>query len=504
MPVRRRRADPFVLLAVVLVALTVLLAVRRPWSGDLGMHAATVWRLRERPWHPTDPLVEADVATPYFSPYTLVLGLISRITGLSPLTVLFGAAPINIAVLLYGVHRLGRQLSAARWVPVLATVMMLGLWGSSTRVWSGFFSLWALPLVMTFPSTLALGLTLLAWAWALRLVGGRAARPSALAEFAALGLLVGVIALVHQFTFVTAALGLVAILLDQARGLNPIQWLGVGVAAVMLLLTVLAWPYYSFLDLLRVRNLDELHGPLYADPGRHYGYALLAVPALWWRWRRRPTDWLVLLCGLSVLVVVFGWWTGRYALGRVWPAVLLAAQLAAAVELAPVLQALWRNRFRPARGRQWWAAALAGVSAIGLVQQSGNLLFAVPGLELTPRVRSAAHMYLPWPDYSWIEGVVRPGDVVLTTDYFAVRTVPAYGAYTVAPAWPDPFLPDEGQRRADAALMVGPTTDAITRTTLLRFYRVSWMLDTPGRRYVAGLTPAATGPRGQRLYKVIA
>jgi hypothetical protein len=112
-------------------------------------------------------------------------------------------------------------------------------------------------------------------------------------------------------------------------------------------------------------------------------------------------------------------------------------------------------------------------------------------------------MYVDWPDYSWLRRYVRPGEVVLTPDdYFAVRTIPAYGGRVVAPAWPDPFLPDEAQRKRDAAMMRDPATDPAIRAALLAHYHVRWVLEAPGKPSAeTGRSPVAAGPGGQ-LYAV--
>src|SRR5947209_3128308 len=112
-----------------------------------------------------------------------------------------------------------------------------------------------------------------------------------------------------------------------------------------------------------------------------------------------------------------------------------------------------------------------------------------------------------WPDGAWVSRYVRPGDVVLTPDerddYFAIRTIPAYGGRTAAPAWPDPFLPDEAQRHRDVARMLDPATAATTRRALLRRYHVRWVLEVPGSPGAGpGRAPVAVGPGGQRLYAV--
>ena len=120
---------------------------------------------------------------------------------------------------------------------------------------------------------------------------------------------------------------------------------------------------------------------------------------------------------------------------------------------------------------------------------------------LTHHVRTVAHLYVDWPSYSWIARYTHPGDVLLTNDFHASRTVGAYGVYTVAPAWPDPLLDDEAQRRADLATMMRPGTDPATRVALFARYHVRWILEVPGHwAPVGGRTAVATGPGGQRLY----
>ena len=134
--------------------------------------------------------------------------------------------------------------------------------------------------------------------------------------------------------------------------------------------------------------------------------------------------------------------------------------------------------------------------------QCSNLLYLAPRPLLTHRVRTVAHLYLNWPDYHWLTGYTHPREVLLTDNFYAVRTVGAWGLYTVAPAWPDPLVPDEEQRRRDLFTLMRPTTDPTTRAALLARYHVRWILQVPGRwAPVDGLTPVATGPNGERLFR---
>jgi hypothetical protein len=479
--------DPYWYAAGVLLVLAVAWAVRHPWSGDLGMHIATIDRLRASLTHPGHPLVEADVPSPYYTPYTVLLALVGRLTGWSSIVLLAVAGPLVVALLLYGLRAFVRTLTPYRWAPLLALVAVLALWGPRPRVWSGFVSLWSLPLTMAYPSTLALGLTLFFWAWLSRTLD----RPPAWRAYLGLGFLGAVIALTHQFTFAMAALGAAALVIVRIGALPGAVYGWLAVASAEWLALVLIWPYYPFFRLFGVTGLDEIHHYLYLEPWSYYGLAAVGLPALWLRARRSLRDPLVLVFAAAMVLVTIGGLTGRYALGRMWPAAILPAQLAAGIELAgPVAGRL----------RRAWAAVTALACAAGLAIQSPHLLYAVPRSWLPGPV---ARVNAPWPDYSWIAPYVRPGDVVVTSDYYAIRSVVGYGARTIPPAWPDPFLGDQRLRWHELAVIHDDRTDPATRRALLAKYHARWVLEVPDSWTISqGQTPVATGPLGQRLYRV--
>src|SRR2546430_2597594 len=251
-----KRLPGYPVLAGILALLSVGFAVRQPWSADLGMHAATVERLRESLTHPGNPLVDVDGPSPYYSPYPLLLSLFARVTGLSAVTVLDLAGPLVVLLLLWGIRAFVRTLTDRPLAPALALVFMLVLWGFKPRVWSGFLSLWSLPFVTAFPSTLALALTLLLWAALTRTLDG----PVRWLRYVGLGLLAALLALIHPFTIVMAGLGALGLVATRARRLPRAAWWWLAVAALEALLCLVFWPYYLFGTLLAAsRELDPIH-----------------------------------------------------------------------------------------------------------------------------------------------------------------------------------------------------------------------------------------------------
>jgi hypothetical protein len=488
-PAAGRVPSPYLIVCVLTVIYAAVLAYRQPWGSDFGLHAAVVDAMRHNLWHPSDPMVDEAVRSPYFSPYMLLLGAAARITGASGLATLTAAAPFCVAVVLWGLGRFVRIFSVNRWAPVAALAFLLGLWGTAGGPWSGFFNLRGFALIMPYPSTLALGLTLLWWAalWA-ALEGGGTLR------WVGVGALFGVIALVHPFTAIEAAIGAVALALPhltrlRVRGVLP------GVAAAVVV--VLLWPYFSILDVARAaQDLDAIHEPLYVDVwGAYLAVLVICTPALVVRLRRSYVDPLAWIFILAMGVVATGWLTERWALGRAWPLAMVAAQVAVAVEICTAAGYVWRGRGLPARRLAVgaWCVLIVATLAVGAVAQMDRPrllptdLHQVYSDRLAPLTRHIAGR-----------------DVLITNNPGIARDLLGFGVRSAAPPWPDPALPDAAEReRAVEEFKSGKTSQA-RRRELIEQYHVKWVLDTNGSWGWAGEFAVAEfdlAPIG-RLYQV--
>ncbi|WP_375231956.1 hypothetical protein [Streptomyces sp. NWU339] len=487
-------------------ALVLLLAVivPLPWAGDLGMHAATLQRLRHDLADPGNPLVDADTQSPYYSPWTVLLGGLARLTGLPVFVVLRLAALAGLALLVTGVWRYARALTVReaargtgaraahgagqRAVFALALLSLLFLWGTTPFLWSGFPGLHSLALTVSYPSTLTLGLAFHLWA---RLTAALRRR-AGWGTWAGLGTLWAVILLCHQFTGVVATVGALATVLSARPARLPrAVWPRLGAGLLLGVLVLWAWPYYDFFALMGAgAGLESVHRELYRDLPARFGLVLLGVAALAVRWRRDRWDPLALFFALGALVFAAGWLSGHYAWGRALPAVLIPAQLAAALET-----------FGAARRtlRAGWAVVLTGALAVGAWAQAGAVGYVVPREALPPAVE--ARYREPWTGYHWMTPWVKYGDVVMAETEPA-RRIPAYGPYTVAPGYPDFFLPDEKRRAAATEQYFAPRTPARVRRGIERAYGVRWVVDTTGTLHDTGLRAVARGPEGQTLYAV--
>ncbi|MFS4095420.1 hypothetical protein [Streptomyces sp. AF1A] len=471
--------------AVLVVALLLLVIVRLPWIGDLGMHAATLQRLRHDLLHPGNPLVDADTPSPYYSPWMLVLGAVAKLTGLSVFRVLRIGALVGLGLLATGVWRYVRTLSAHRAAPALAFLSLVLLWGTAVFNWSGFVGLNSLALTVSYPSVFALGLTFHFWAWLTRALRARAAWPGWLG----LGALWALILLCHQFTGVVATLGALATVIAARPGRQV--WLRVGAGLALGAVLLWLWPYYDFFALFSAgADLEAIHKPLYQHLAERFGLVLLGVAALALRLRRDRWDPLAVFFLLGVLVFAAGGLTGHYSWGRALPAALIPAQLAAALEVVSA----GRRALRIG-----WACVLGVALAVGAWSQAGMLGY-VTGKGALPSVLARKYE-APWVGYHWITPWVKYGDVVMARTVPS-RQIPAYGPYTVAPGYPDVFLGDAAWREAAVSRYFDARTTPEVRRGIVREYGVRWVV---GPRWLAGpgLRKVTTGPAQQVLYRVV-
>ena len=474
-----RWRDPYLAVVAVVMLWAVLVTLRHAWAGDFRLHLATVHALAADPWTPSDPLVGAVSGSPYYSPYTLTLGLVAAVTGLHPEHVLELMGLVNLALLLIAFRRFCRHLGGGPLVAALAVVATLLLWGMHPVEWSGFLGLYSLSWTLGYPSVIATALMLFTWDAFLR--HRAAASWRGIAVIVALGVL---LVLIHPFTAANTVIGLVAFALADpralARGRLAVEY---AVAAVVIFLLAMLWPWSDFFSLFGAAgDLDGAHRTLMTDMVgefgfKHYGLALVGLPALVTGGRRPLGRELQILFVLAVSAVALGAITGSYGLARCIPVAMLPLHLALASYLGGRAAGL-----RPVRVA--YAAVALVVCCVGLYGESGGVIRAywrdVPARTLedwgTRPVTTSYDRLLPY---------VRPGDVVIGDGTWPGRLVNGRGARSVVPGWPYPFV-DEAGRRRDTAEFFAASTSPPRRVAIADRYGVTCALVDRDQDFLLG------------------
>jgi hypothetical protein len=491
--------DPYLIVAVPVVLWAVLVTLRHTWVGDFQLHLATVDALARDLWNPKDPLVGAASGSPYYSPYTVSLGVIKAVTGASARTVLECAGIANIALLLAALRRFCRNIRRSPLVAALALVFALLLWGLDPVGWSGFLGLYSLSWTLSYPSLLATALMLLVWDAFLR----HRTRPDGWGALATVAVLGTLVVLIHPFTAVNMVIGLVAFALADPKASLHARPVRLVIGAVAAFLLVMLWPWSDVSTLFGAAgSFDAVHKVLITDVIKGggfatYGLALVGLPALVTGGRRPLGRELQILFLLAVSVVAIGAATGSYSLARAIPVAMLPLHLALASYLGD--RAAGWNVPRAA-----YTAVTVIACCVGLYGESGGLVRAY-WADLPPATLRAWGAPAPTPSYDQVLTGISPGEVVITDDVILSRLVNARGAYTVAPVWPYPFV-DEAARQRDTTRFFAAGTDPQERLAIANRYQVTCALVARNRAVLKrhalpGFTQDARMP-GRRVVRL--
>ena len=358
------------------------------------------------------------------SPYTIGLGLVTRLSGLHAVDVLAGQGLLNL--LLWG---------AALWAFVAAwtkrtapafyaLLFVLFLWGPEPWRYSAFFHLRSLAYVLPYPSTFTSAVAL----------GTLAAFPRLARSprwWVPVVLLVGTLVwITHPVTGMFLWVGLFACALSAPRTRG--FWVAFALTAAAAFGLAMAWPLVPMRELWfgQVERVHEGNDLMYVDPLPRIAPALLGVPWLLWRARRDRRDPLVLFAAGLAVLVVWGGLSGQWSYGRLISHLVLLLQVALADALARLEEGLARAR----RGRVASHLLAPAVAAI-LVAASWPVVRGV----LDECRRGDRH----W--LRFLESRVGRYDVVLT-DVDTCWYVPAFHGKVVAYPMKLPFLPDHDER----------------------------------------------------------
>lgn len=427
---------------------------------------------------------------PYFSPYMVFWAVIGLITHLGTFVLLKISSFVNLAVLLIGIGVFTRSqarrpltrsrplttthpFTASQWAPVWALLAVLLLWGTVFMYWSGFLSLPTLVVGTAYPSTFAVGLTLIVWTQVLGLLRGPDGGPNWWARWLVVAVLAWTILLTHQFTALGAAIACLFFLIDERRRLTRQKLLGAGLVVIVVTVLALAWPWFSvFASSSGADVFNELHETLYEDwPARYGLLLLLGTPVLLYRLRRNRTDPLALTAAVCTAITITGGITGQYFLSRALPTAAIVTQVAVGIAIAA-----WIGNLAIHRWGRFYAALCLLALLIGAVGQSGVINLLAPDHypeALDERFESRK----PGAKQTWLKGTVQPGDVVMTQTWDVLVMIPAFGYQTVQPAWPDPFLGKQAEARThDTETFFDPDTPDAKRRDIAKRYDIDWVV----------------------------
>ena len=446
---------------------------------DAQHHIAAVRELAKGEFPPRHNLVAGHLPQGHYGPYLVCLGWLARKSGAPPLTVLYAAGILNLALFVLLVRRAAERLSgegAGRWA-VLATLLLWGPWPRPVPTWParGWPGSTSLAEAQNFFYPQQAGLVLLLLALLLLLPRDAAPRPRAsMSRWLAALLVSAALVASHPLSGLAlvpllAALVLAESLRRESSGARLGLLLGLPAAALLL---ASLWPCYPVLGLLQAAAapgvaLDPGPEPLAGAP------AAAAPPgagaALHW-----PSLPLGEVLGPSLVGLVgFVWLLRR---GRPFLALWFAANLAlAALPWLPL-----RHRF------VFFAALPLQLAACGVLERgwrSGRpgriaalLLLGAGAVSVGQRLHWLLEREVP--ELGFVSRFT-PQDAVVLSDQTTSNGVAGLaGRKVVAPQNPDLFLVASGgwQRVLDARRFFSRQASQEERAAILRRWGVTHVL----------------------------
>jgi hypothetical protein len=445
----------------------VLLGVQtwnRQWSEDAWFHLATVETLRHDFTDPPHELTQTDTDSEAYTPYTLVLAVIAQATGVASVTVLQLAAIGNLALFLVAFSIFVTALTGQRRAALFALLATLIMWGISPWRWSGFLNLNSIGFGLPYPSMFATGLAFLV-GWALLRYDDTGSRWWIL--FVGAG--ATTIALSHPFTAVWTLVMLLSLVVHR-RLYRHDRVLPLAATALVVIVLVAAWPYYSYLDLM---TSGDTYGSAHASLYERVPVRLLAaLPGFYVvarRFQRDHTDALALMLFGALVLYAYGGAFDDANFGRVLPLVLFPAHVGIGLLVADFLD----HRGRPHAVLVAWVGASAAIGLIGVAPAFPRF---VPQALLPASMRDRASLEAITEPYDALEGALPRGSIVVAEDGALADVAPAHSFGTVVPGYRSAFVNDVEARRTANAEYLDPTTTDAARRALERRYHIAGVL----------------------------
>ncbi len=319
-----------------------------PWFGDFWHHAALIDALKSDMWPSRDPfLPDVRARIPYW-PYEAAIAAVSRVLNVSAVSALAAMSFVNLGLLLFSLMMVGKSAQrAAAYAPILS-LLLLGAWGTNPPNFSAFLHARVFFFVLSYPSTFAFSLTLLAASLIAPLEKASWSRTTVAAL---LGVL---IVLCHPITFIFyTALCLNTVLKWRKEGFSRVLLpLALLIAAPLVFWGV--WPLFPLSTfVIEPHFAADPHGAaVYQSLWGIAGIALCGAVPFFFQLRERvkpPVYSMLFLCS----VFVFGYAFSHWNYGRVIAYIVFLLHGAIAAEASRISS--------PSEART--AALLRGASA---------------------------------------------------------------------------------------------------------------------------------------------
>lgn len=224
-------------------------------GSDYWEHSAALRALMDDPWNPKHPHLGDDTPAPRFGPYFVLIALLSRAFGLDAIGAMGLAAVFNTLLFLAGIQVFFATYFRHPLAPLSGLVVLFGSWVGAPH-YSNVYELKTFFSVAGYPSTDALGVTLLTFALMLNVLRQQ---PPPRGKLALLAFCFFYVYTTHQLTAAMTLSGAFFLAatepgVPRARRVLVLATLPAGLCLALL------WPYYQTLGVVSRGAARYAHG----------------------------------------------------------------------------------------------------------------------------------------------------------------------------------------------------------------------------------------------------
>lgn len=444
------------LLSSFIVLLAIAFVFNGQWKGDFYEHAAVVRELSTHPIKPKNPLILSNAPHAFYSPYTLFLGLITRVFKISAIQTLSCAAILNLCLLLFSLRLfiLNHFKKDQSKVSFYTVLLFLFFWGSNPWWYSGFLHMDVLFYVLPYPSTFTTALAFTSFACYSMYIKKKKTLLILL-----ILILLTICFITHPVTTLSSYVVLILLSIDNEW--NWTEFLSaVAICAVSTLLSVL-WPYYPILKLLiystpATVNFHLDNKELYENILGIIWPFILFAPTLFIKHVNRSRS-LLFALALLVLIYISGYIFKIWGLGRV---------ICFAASIYHILVALQFARLENYVLETQKSRLISLACLLFIIVLSKKFYY--------PIINSIPVKTPYYSKFNFLSKYINQYDVVLSdigTSFF----IPSFGGKVIASPHPLYFVSDHRIRREDLGIFFKDIT-LEKREEIIKKYLVKFIL----------------------------
>ena len=465
------------LLCLLLLARFALEATSGVWFGDFWEHSAVVNEFMARPFDPKHPQLKVEATHAFLNPYGLSVAAMALLFKTDAITALASFGVVNFVVLSLGLRGFIATLDPhnQNGITFYTLILALLLWGQEAWLFSGFYNIKILNGVLPYPSTLALGLSLISLTFhfkLLQLTHTRAQQSNHSIVFTsvAMALIAAIVLLIHPLTALFLWVGLAS----QLAAYQPkkiLKWLHLALIIGSSIVVATCWPYFSIMQLMLGAGAayHPSNASMYLNVLQGIWPILICLPLILWQ-VSLPRSRALLFTMLGMLILYgWGYYTSQYSFGRGITFVLLFANILIALALIKVEG--WSLVQRHHAIKIATALALCVTGSLWAYQSKDRILTVANSLYLGRTVSSE----ISYRHLNFLKKYVARDDIVLT-DIDSSWLLPTLSGKAVATAHPLAFVSDWYQRKIDVIDFFSANTLQEKRIAIAKQYQPQYLL----------------------------